>query len=204
MFHNTLMTKAGRLFLFLLFIFIGCSGISTGGDGNDDTDDGSDNGSDSDDATDEVATVINEYRLEQGLDEIPLSSSLKAVAEAHVQDLEENNPDTGDCNTHSWSDEGDWTACCYTSDHAEAECMWDKPDEITDGVYTSEGYEIAVFTTSIMTADAALESWQSSDPHLDVILNRDVWESVEWKALGAAISEHYAVTWFGTEEDPAP
>jgi hypothetical protein len=51
----------------------------------------------------------------------------------------------GDCNMHSWSDKGFnvWNSCCYTSDHAEAECMWDKPREITFGSFTGFGYENA-------------------------------------------------------------
>jgi hypothetical protein len=123
------------------------------------------------------------------------------VAEAHVQDLEAHHPDTGSCNLHSWSDQGSFTGCCYTDDHAEAECMWDKPRELT--VYTGDGYEIAAWSGGRLSPNEALDLWRESSGHHDVILSRGIWASPPWQAMGAAISEHYAVVWFGTEPDPA-
>lgn len=183
--------------IILLLLVGGCSGGGENGTSEED------DATDSETAAEELAGLINDYRVEQGLSSVPLSASLTAVAETHVSDLEDNNPDTGDCTLHSWSGSGAWSACCYTADDAEAECMFSKPTEISGGVYTSDGYEIAVRNTLSMTADLALESWQSSDPHHDVILNRDEWAAVEWKALGVALSTHYAVAWFGREVDPA-
>ncbi|MEA3497116.1 MAG: CAP domain-containing protein, partial [Bacteroidota bacterium] len=57
--------------------------------------------------------LIIEYRQEKKLPPIPLSPSLTIVAQTHVKDLADNNPDKGRCNTHSWSDKGKWTSCCY-------------------------------------------------------------------------------------------
>lgn len=151
-----------------------------------------------------LASVINEYRVAMGLSAIPLSKSLTMVAEAHVQDLQQNDPTGGVCNGHSWSDKGNWTPCCYTADHAQAKCMWDKPKEMTNGVYTSEGFEIAAGSSGYwgMTPEGALTLWKSSQPHHDVILNRGIWASYEWKAMGAAYSDSWAVVWFGRLADP--
>ncbi len=146
-----------------------------------------------------VAEVINQYRQDNGLPEIPVSESLTAVAQKHVEDLENNNPVTGDCNLHSWSDKGEWTPCCYTDDHAEAQCMWDKPRELTS--YVGNGYEISAQYSGKTRPNCALEQWRESEPHHDTILNRGIWADREWLAIGGAVSEHYAVVWFGTVID---
>jgi hypothetical protein len=151
-------------------------------------------------ATVPLAVLVNEYRQSQGLDPIPLSASLHQVAEVHVQDLEVNEPQGGVCNLHSWSSAGSWTACCYTADHAQAQCMWDKPRELTS--YPGNGYENAAGGGSGMTPERALEAWKGSPAHHAVILNQRTWTR-PWQALGAAVSDHYAVLWFGHEVDPA-
>jgi len=159
------------------------------------------NSSSSTDDTRTLVEIINNYRVEQGLSPIPQSSSLMKVAQAHVNDLETTNSASGVCNLHSWSDQGNWSACCYTSDHAQAECMWNKPNEITQGVYQGNGYEISANYSSSMNATKALEIWKGSEPHHDVILNRDIWKDNKWNAIGGAISNSYAVVWFGEELD---
>ena len=159
----------------------------------------------------ELVRVINQYRREQGLDEIPYSPRLTDVAKWHVYDLEVNKPSGGSCNLHSWSDKGEhrdflaknnvsWNSCCYTSDHARKQCMWNKPREISDGAYKANGYEIAARNRG-MTSHRALEQWKASPLHLDMILNRGKWAKSKWKAIGAAISSRYAVVWFGKETD---
>jgi hypothetical protein len=149
---------------------------------------------------DSLVEVINKYRLEKNLSEIPVSSSLTTVAETHALDLAKNYVISDECNLHSWSDKGNWTPFCYTSDHANAQLMWDKPRELTS--YEGNGYEIAVFRSDTMTADAALELWKNSEAHLDLILNNGIWKDVEWRAIGGAINGKYAVVWFGEESDP--
>jgi len=157
--------------------------------------------SDSDETTNtsSLSEVINAYRVEKGLSEIPISTSLTTVAEAHVKDLADNQPNGGVCNMHSWSDNGSWAACCYTDDHAQAECMWNKPRELTS--YQGNGYEIAAWSSNDITAEQALRIWQGSEGHHNVILNKDIWENTDWNAIGAAIYEGYAVVWFGKELD---
>jgi len=102
---------------------------------------------------------IMEYRKEKNLPTIPLSQSLTFVAKTHVKDLADHNPNHGNkCNMHSWSNKGDWTSDCYTSDHAQAKCMWDKPRELT--TYQGNGYEISHGSPGhpeyVVTADSAL------------------------------------------------
>ena len=67
----------------------------------------------------DLANVINQYRRDRGLPEIPVSPSLTRVAELHVADLAAHPRDRG-CNLHSWSEHGAWSACCYTDDLAQA------------------------------------------------------------------------------------
>jgi uncharacterized protein YkwD len=141
--------------------------------------------------------LIMEYRSEHNLPKIPLSKNLTIVAQTHVKDLQENRPDKGNCNSHSWSSKGKWTPCCYTSDHAQAQRMWSKPRELTS--YTGNGYEIAC--TGSNNAQQALNLWKTSSGHNAVILNLNVWKSHPWGAIGIGIYGNYAVVWFGEETD---
>lgn len=148
--------------------------------------------------------TIQAYRVSRGLSEIPISKALTFVADAHVKDLNENAPhedDFNNCNMHSWSDSGNWSACCYTDDHEEAECMWDKPSELTD--YKGNGYEIAFGASGItVSPKGAIQGWQNSPPHNNVILNKGQWQRYDWEAMGVSINEGFAVVWFGSNPDP--
>jgi len=147
--------------------------------------------------------MINEYRAEEGLPSIPYSAKLTLVAKAHVLDLTNSytfsreNP----CNPHSWSDNGEWSACCYTSDHSQAGCMWAKPREIAG--YMSEGYEIAYIDSDGATAARGLDGWKKSPAHNPLLINEGIWDQVSWKAMGVGIHGEYAVVWFGRKEDPS-
>jgi len=146
----------------------------------------------------ELFKMVNDYRKSKGLTAIPLNEKLQAVAEAHALDLEKYyNPEDKKCNLHSWSNHGKWSSCCYTDDHAQKECMWRKPKEISN--YAGYGFEIAFYSSQTLTPEMALNGWKSSKGHHDVILNRDIWKTQKFKAMGVFISEHYAVIWFGTE-----
>jgi hypothetical protein len=152
-----------------------------------------------------LCDAVNAYRATQGLAEIPVSVALMTVAETHVADLAAH-PEivTGSCNLHSWSDAGGWTACCYTPDHAQAQCMWSKPAEITAGwgadAYTGNGFEIAA--SGAGTPQSALMLWQGSPPHHDVILNAGVWASYSpWPAMGCGLYNGYGAVWFGDQAD---
>jgi uncharacterized protein YkwD len=148
----------------------------------------------------ELANTINEYRASRGLPAVPISRSLTLVAETHVRDLDVSPPPSG-CNAHSWSRNGAWTSCCYTPDHAQAECMWKKPAEVAR--FRGTGYEIAVTSYGGgLTSRSALESWKGSPAHHAVILNQDTWTNKTWRALGAGISNGHATAWFSDTADP--
>lgn len=148
----------------------------------------------------ELINLVNEYRGENGLPAIPASPSLCEVSTLHVHDLSDNSPHTqpGGCNLHSWSDQGPWSACCYTPDHAAAQCMWDKPTELT--VYPGYGYENAA--SGVGSPAHALELWKSSQGHNEVILNLGIWTNHPWLAIGADVYQGYSVLWFGEQADP--
>ncbi len=150
------MHRNSRIWLVLLLtLVLGCGGggggedpgggIDPGGSDPGGSDPGGSDPAPSGDCTAigvELVNAVNAYRAENGLPAIPLSPSLCFVANAHVGDLSANAPHAAPgCNLHSWSDQGTWTSCCYTSDHAQAACMWDKPGQLTS--YPGPGYENA-------------------------------------------------------------
>lgn len=144
-------------------------------------------------------TIINAYRKSKKLKPVPLSASLTKVAQVHARDLMDNYTKSDKCNPHSWSKKGGWTACCYTNDHKQAQCMWDKPQEIAE--YYSPGYEIVYWHSAAAQADGALAGWQKSKGHNPIIINEGMWEKVNWGAIGVAVYEQYAVVWFGEMQD---
>lgn len=147
--------------------------------------------------------LIMDYRKERGLPKIPLSKSLTYVAQQHCLDLSANSINERDgCNMHSWSGNGKWSKCCYTPDHKQAKCMWNKPRELTG--YEGNGYEIAFGSSDrryISTAEGALAGWKSSKGHNNVIVNREKWKNIKWKAIGVGMYKGYAMVWFGEEVD---
>ncbi|MCC5919457.1 MAG: CAP domain-containing protein [Cyclobacteriaceae bacterium] len=142
---------------------------------------------------------LMEYRNSLGLSDIPLSAKLTKTAQVHMQDLLDNYEMDEKCNPHSWSAGESWEACCYTSDHKNAECMWLKPLEIAD--YNAHGYEIVYFHSLAVIPTSALESWKKSPGHHHVMINKKIWEKVEWKAVGLGIRGNWAAIWFGEKED---
>lgn len=154
----------------------------------------------------ELYESLNAYRKKHNLPAITISRSLTLVAQVHSRDLAINRPDKDrNCNMHSWSRKGPWTACCYTPDHKKSSCMWDKPKELTS--YTGEGYEIAFFSTvtypnATAFAEDAMHNWMKSKGHNDVILNLNTWQSIKWKAVGIGYYGGYATVWFGAYDDP--
>lgn len=145
--------------------------------------------------------LIMAYRKSKKLKPIPFSAKLTQVAQAHVHDLDAHfdYENRGDCNPHSWSSKGTWTACCYTADHAKAECMWSKPKEISG--YEGAGYEIAYFSSAGATAVEGLDGWKKSSGHNPLLINSGRWEKLLWKGIGVGIYGKYGVVWFGEDED---
>jgi hypothetical protein len=149
---------------------------------------------------DRLIDLIFDDRAQNGMTAIPISPSLVRVSRAHTADLERHTP-KGRCNLHSWSDSGTWSPCCYTDDHRQARCMWDKPREISHGEYAGDGFEIVCFNSEGMTADAAMQCWRASARHHHLLLNRGVWRDTTWRAMGVAVSAHYAVLWLGQDTE---
>ncbi|MFT4660954.1 MAG: hypothetical protein ACI8XB_001225 [Patiriisocius sp.] len=153
----------------------------------------------------EMYDLINDYRKSKGLPHIPLSRSLSFVAQEHCRDLSDNYKRSKKCNLHSWSKEGEWSSCCYTADHKQAECMWYKPRELTD--YDSEGYEIAFAKfrsdNSIppMEPEEAVDSWIKSKGHNSVMINKGGFKNLTWNAMGVGMHNGFASVWFGVIED---
>ncbi len=147
--------------------------------------------------------LIMEYRKSKNLPAIPFSAKLSQVAQAHVRDLAENydfDP-KNKCNPHSWSKKGDWSACCYTSDHKKASCMWDKPKEISG--YEGPGFEIAYYSSKGANAQEGIDGWIKSPAHNPLLINLDTWKQVTWEAIGIGIYKEYGVVWFGMVKDDA-
>lgn len=145
--------------------------------------------------------LIMEYRKSKGLQSIPFSIKLTRVAQVHARDLAMNYrfDIENKCNPHSWSDKGTWSSCCYTSDHKEAKCMWDKPKEISG--YDSPGYEIAYYSSRGATAAEGLEGWQKSPSHNPLLINDGMWSKANWKAIGVGIYKEFGIVWFGEASD---
>jgi uncharacterized protein YkwD len=144
------------------------------------------------------------YRKSKGLEPIDLSAKLTKVAQTHVHDLADSytfDP-KNKCNPHSWSSNGKWSPCCYTNDHKKAECMWEKPKEITG--YGSPGYEIAYYSSAGASATEGLEGWKRSPSHNPLIINDGIWSKAKWKAIGIGFYKEYGVVWFGEMEDTTP
>lgn len=144
-----------------------------------------------------------DYRKTKGLAAIPLSAKLTQVAHAHAKDLAENHdPKQTRCNLHSWSKNGSWTSCCYTADHKQAACMWNKPREIAG--YESNGYEISYFFSAGADAESGLEGWKQSTGHNQMIINDGIWKKINWNAIGIGFYKEYGVVWFGDKPDDTP
>ncbi len=144
--------------------------------------------------------LIVAYRKERKLPAIPLSAKLTLVAQLHAKDLSEyHDPFNEKCNLHSWSKNGTWTPCCYTDDHAEAACMWNKPREIAE--YESIGYEISFYYSTGVTPESSLKGWKESAGHNQVLINDGTWKKISWNAIGIGIYKDYSVVWFGDLED---
>ena len=155
----------------------------------------------------DLANTINNYRVQNGLPAVPISKSLTHVAETHARDLRDSPSVPPSCNAHSWTNKGPWSPCCYTADHAQSKCMWEKPAELTP--FKATGFEIAIGVPGqvagyVLNSQNALELWKGSPLHHEVILNRGTWEKTTWRAMGAGIVDSHACVWFADQVDPVP
>ncbi len=146
-----------------------------------------------------LSQLINQFRVQNKLPEIPLSKSLCFVAKTHVYDLQTNHPDTSICNTASWSNKGNWTPCCYNKYVVNNDWMWDKPKELTS--YKYRGYEISYFEEGIVNEDSLFYLWKGTREVLEMLLNKGFHADKKWLAMGVGISDNYASVWLGQRTD---
>ncbi len=146
-----------------------------------------------------LAESINAIRTDYNKKRISLSKSLTIVAKTHVEDLMLHHPDTSICNLSSWSDQGNWTPCCYNPYVVNHNCMWQKPKELTK--YPYRGYELVVYFQDTIVVDSLMTLWSESKEVLDMLLTRGAWEGKKWQTMGLAVNDHYASVWFGQRPD---
>lgn len=160
----------------------------------------------------ELARMVNEYRASLNLPALQISKSLSLVAQQHVWDTNNNKaawpaPPAGKtCNLHSWSgvvnpalQQGTWTANCYTSDHANAQGMWNKPGEIAG--FPGEGVENSFWSSGTASPTGALTAWKNSPGHNNVMTQQGGWGPMA--AMGVGMSGGVAHLWLSSTADPA-
>lgn len=154
-----------------------------------------------------LGRLINEYRATAGLRVVPIGIHMSTVARAHARDSAVSSSNNGECNLHSWSgntfDGLEFSSCCYTSDHKESACMWNKPKEMTS--LSGNGYEISA--QGYGSVDDALSGWKSSSGHNTVIMNEGIWAQYQWRYMGVGVSDsdtRWYHVWFYAEDDDSP
>lgn len=146
-----------------------------------------------------LVDLLNAYRQAHNLPAVPLSPRMTAVAGYHVRDLFEQKPYVEFGSMHSWSHNDYWSGGPFRAgDESTYPVMWQKPREIAS--YPGNGYEICIRGARDMPH--SVDVWKKSPAHNSVILNLDVWQKLEWKALGAVFYQGYACAWFGADKDP--
>jgi hypothetical protein len=146
---------------------------------------------------DQLNNLLEEY----GKKPLQSSASLFYVARTHVEDLAKNHPDTSICNLSSWSDKGEWTACCYNPYVPNQDCMWDKPKELTR--YPYRGYELVAYFEDEYTVDSVIQLWSNAKKVLDMLLTNGNFEKKKWVCMGVGMNRHYISVWFGQRADQA-
>merc|ERR1712029_1295260 len=99
------------------------------------------------------------------------------------------------CDLHSWFGEH---ACCYTRDHNNGGCVWNKPYELSKWD-KREGYEISHATSGQVSAKGAFNGWKRSPGHYALIRpSNGYWKDLD--TVGCWWEKHFANCWFATEE----
>jgi hypothetical protein len=142
---------------------------------------------------------INQLRQSYGKTDLQLSASLSFVAKTHVKDLLDQHPDTSVCNLSSWSNKGNWTACCYNSYVPKPDCMWDKPKELTP--YPYRGYEFVSYFDDQFSVDSVINLFSDTKEVLDMILTQQTYDTKKWICCGVGMNDHYVSIWFGQRKD---
>ena len=143
--------------------------------------------------------MVNQMRVDYEKSQLQLSASLSFVASTHINDLQNNHPDTSICNMSSWSNKGDWTPCCYNKYVHDPNCMWDKPKELTPFPY--RGYELITYFEEGFNNDTVINLWSDSKDVLDMILTRGAYSKKRWICGGISIGTNHVSLWFAQRKD---
>ena len=134
--------------------------------------------------------IINEYRVQNKLPQVPISKPLSIVANRHLLDLQKNLQTI----THSWSD------CRYDlKDSKTWNCVTDAPKRLNVD-FNGQSYENLFRTVKGNAAPQfALDAWKKSELHNSLILNLGIWNAKQWDSVGISINGQYAAIWFGVK-----
>lgn len=137
----------------------------------------------------QLANLINQYRKENKLSEIPISKSLSVLANRHLLDLQINVKYL----THGWSN------CPYDIKNKETwNCVMEAPKRLNVD-FNGNGFENLYRNLNANATPAlALEGWKKSPLHNSLLLNLGTWTSQNWEAIGISIRGQFAAVWFGT------
>lgn len=137
----------------------------------------------------QLANLINQYRKENKLSEVPISKPLSVLANRHLLDLQINVKFL----THSWSN------CPYDVKNKETwNCLTEAPKRLNVD-FNGIGFENLYKNFNANASPIlALEGWKKSSLHNSLILNLGIFSSQNWEAFGVSIRGQYAAIWFGT------
>ncbi|MGI6342350.1 MAG: SPOR domain-containing protein [Bacteroidales bacterium] len=150
----------------------------------------------------EIFNQINLLRKNEKKSQLVLSDKLSYVAQLHITDLKDNYKSETGCSLHSWSDKGNWSACCNAKNMEGINCMKVKPNEITG--YEGLGFELIYWDNQRVNANEAVEMWTENQASKDMILCTGKWSSFDWKVMGVAMDDNYAIIWFGNRLETSP
>lgn len=145
-----------------------------------------------------LSSLLNQYRAQNQLPAIPLSSSLSRLANRHIRDLQEN---LSQYNRSGKDWRFGWSNCPYDGERSTTySCMWAAPQRLKTS-YQGKAYEMICGGDGQITAQAALRCWQNSPLNKDLLLNQGLWRNYKWQAIGISLDRGYAILWLGQEAD---
>ena len=144
-----------------------------------------------------LANQINQFRKQNDLNVLPVSTALSYVADVHVKDLYLHYDPFDNCSLLSWSDNGRWEKCCAQAENYT--CMYDKPAELTQ--YKGKGYELVYYQNTQITSGLAFNAWKENATAKTMILQQGKYEDKKWQVIGVALFDGYASVWFGEKPD---
>lgn len=141
---------------------------------------------------------INAYRRQYRLNSLSVSSDLTVVANRHLLDLQEN---ANRYNRQGKDWQFGWSNCPFDGNQPQSfNCMWQAPQRLNTG-YQGNAYEIICRKMGSMSADQAFNCWQNQPDNRDFILNQGQWRNFNWKSIGVALNQDYAILWLGETLD---